>query len=100
MPYKNGIPLPQRWFQSLRDNNGVSIVWYLAQLEFQQGKCAMCGSASSGRADARFAIDHNHETEQKRGLLCLYCNSALGYLEQRDLAEKARSYLNNFNGAR
>ena len=38
------------------------------------GACECCGS------DERLCIDHNHETEKPRGLLCHKCNTALGLL--------------------
>lgn len=33
-----------------------------------------------------FVIDHNHTTGKIRGLLCRRCNTAIGYLEESDLA--------------
>ena len=36
------------------------------------GKCAACGSTN------RLCIDHDHETNKPRGLLCHNCNTALG----------------------
>jgi hypothetical protein len=37
--------------------------------------CECCGSSK------RVAIDHDHKTGKVRGLLCLYCNTALGKLD-------------------
>ena len=39
------------------------------------GKCECCGST-----DRKLCIDHNHDTEKPRGLLCHNCNTALGLL--------------------
>ena len=39
------------------------------------GKCANCGSTE------KLCIDHCHETEKPRGLLCHKCNTALGLLD-------------------
>ena len=40
------------------------------------------------------AIDHNHETGQIRGLLCVNCNLFVGRLESEDdIAEKAKGVL-------
>jgi len=39
------------------------------------GQCAVCGSTE------RLCIDHCHDTEKPRGLLCHKCNTALGLLD-------------------
>ena len=39
------------------------------------GACEVCGSKE------RLCIDHNHDTEKPRGLLCHKCNTALGLLD-------------------
>ena len=39
------------------------------------GKCQVCGSTK------RLCIDHCHDTEKPRGLLCHKCNTALGLLD-------------------
>src|SRR5262245_35170004 len=41
----------------------------------QDGLCAIC------RVNSAMAADHNHETGQKRGLLCRRCNTVLGHIE-------------------
>lgn len=46
-------------------------------LEKQGGVCAICKKkCSSGKA---LAIDHNHKTNEFRGLLCGKCNRGLGF---------------------
>ena len=51
----------------------------LSDAQYEQlirpGKCECCGST-----DRRLCIDHNHDTEKPRGLLCHNCNTALGLL--------------------
>ena len=44
----------------------------------QDGKCGICGLPQS-QLSRRLAIDHNHETDRVRGLLCGHCNSGLGF---------------------
>ena len=39
------------------------------------GACECCGAT-----DRKLCIDHNHDTEKPRGLLCHNCNTALGLL--------------------
>lgn len=67
--------------------------------EMQNGLCAICGegeranNAWSGKPKA-LAIDHCHETDQVRGLLCSSCNRAVGlFQDSPDLLAKAREYL-------
>lgn len=40
--------------------------------------CAVCDGVNSG--NRQLAIDHDHETGEVRGLLCLGCNLALGHV--------------------
>lgn len=53
----------------------------------QDGRCAICGD------EKKLVIDHNHETGQVRGMLCLRCNFRLGLVEKPGLVERAESYL-------
>ena len=70
---------------------GLTIAEYDAILEAQGGGCAICGR-SPGRK--RLPVDHNHETGEIRGLLCLACNRAVGLLgDDPDLARRAAEYL-------
>ena len=54
--------LTQDEYQSLKDK--------------QKGKCACCGEKSD-----RLFIDHDHKTGKVRGLICHYCNTAIGFLK-------------------
>lgn len=57
----------------------------------QGGLCAICQKqCKSGR---RLAVDHNHETEEIRGLLCMSCNRALGWIENEAWYDLARVYI-------
>lgn len=50
---------------------------YDAISESQGGRCAICGSHQS-ELSRRLYIDHDHKTNQIRGLLCHRCNIILG----------------------
>jgi hypothetical protein len=65
---------------------------YEAMLVAQNGRCAMCGALPKRY---RLAIDHNHQTGQIRGLLCIHCNWWLGGFEGEKV-EQAQAYLDRF----
>jgi hypothetical protein len=75
---------------------GVTVAWYRLK-ELVQGKvCAICGqhetAVRNGRA-MRLAVDHNHTTNEARGLLCRACNRRLATLEDSEWRAKAEAYL-------
>jgi len=51
-----------------------------AMLEEQDHSCAIC-SVHIEESATRFVMDHNHETNQVRGILCSNCNVGLGYFK-------------------
>mgnify|MGYP001571893327 CR=1 FL=1 len=68
---------------------------YDRMLNKQNGLCAICGSDKpGGRYGTRFHVDHCHDTNVVRGLLCGRCNCGIGNLkDSRDLLLKAAQYL-------
>ena len=68
-------------------------------LKEQEGGCAICKEKLPDllvyeNRRRGYAIDHNHETGQFRGILCLPCNSMLGMSKESvALLERAASYL-------
>ena len=72
---------------------GITIEEAWDQFEKQNGLCAVC------KINVATDIDHSHETEQVRGLLCGSCNRALGLLqENREILQSAMDYLTLWNG--
>jgi hypothetical protein len=64
---------------------------YDAMLKRQGGRCAICRKVPRKRY---LAVDHDHTTGRVRGLLCFFCNSALGVWEfDPDVARRAADYL-------
>jgi len=77
---------------NLMKSFGMTIEEYDKLAEFQQNGCAICRlPCISGR---RLAVDHNHETGEIRGLLCVKCNAVLGLInDDENLILKIIDYL-------
>jgi hypothetical protein len=68
---------------------------YDKRLAEQGGLCGLCHRPPG--EDELFVVDHDHETEEVRGLIHRKCNLAIGFLEDRlDLLEAAVTYLKRF----
>jgi hypothetical protein len=74
------------------DEYGLTWDEYSEVLRHQGGVCAICGQRNQiGR---RLYVDHDHQTNQVRGLLCHLCNTALGHLrDDPAIARHAADYL-------
>ena len=69
---------------------------YDERLDDQGGVCAICGTDNPG-GRGQFHADHNHQTNQPRGVLCHNCNVALGnFKDNPELLEKAIVYLSKY----
>lgn len=80
---------------------GVSNETFLAMLEKQCGKCAVCGfvfpGINTGDRTVSPHVDHCHKTGAFRGILCSDCNSGIGRLKDDFFTViKAASYLRKF----
>lgn len=60
----------------LKRKFGITHQQFEAILFEQDGKCAICKVPQA--LVKRFRVDHNHVTNEVRGLLCQNCNSMLG----------------------
>lgn len=66
--------------QHLVYRRGVNASQYVAMMERQKDRCAICRShCATGR---RLAVDHDHQTGRVRGLLCFRCNTTLARYEE------------------
>lgn len=76
---------------------GVSQEEYDAQLELQQGKCPCCGRTREEDIEnrgRRWPVDHDHETDDVRGILCWLCNLALGAVrDEPDTLRRLADYV-------
>ena len=61
--------------------HGITLDRYNDLFAQQKGKCAICGTHESQLSKKGLAIDHDHETNKVRGLLCGNCNRALGFFK-------------------
>lgn len=76
---------------------GISGDEYLELKRSQGGLCAICGpwTGRNGRY-VSLSVDHNHRTEEVRGLLCRVCNRILGmWRDNPDAFDRAAEYLRN-----
>ena len=65
---------------------------FLRQICEQDGFCAICGDILPVGKGTH--LDHNHATQQWRGVLCYRCNSGLGnFRDTQLLLSKAAAYL-------
>lgn len=75
----------EKWIKS---EYKLSIEDYNSIVKRQNGKCAIC------EVETSLVVDHCHETEIVRGLLCTKCNTGLGkFKDSATLLEKAIQYL-------
>ena len=71
---------------------GISLEQYDEMLKAQQGVCAIC--ATSCDTGMNLAVDHCHDTNKVRGLLCKNCNTAIGLLKENvENMNKAINYI-------
>lgn len=75
-------------------NYGITLERYNVLYELQKGKCKIC--------DTYFKllfVDHNHLTDNVRGLLCRSCNFLLGSSQEKiNILSNAIKYLEEYNG--
>lgn len=60
---------------SLKSRHQMTIAEYDVLFERQKGRCVICKQTQKG---LRLAVDHSHQTGERRGLLCRSCNLGLG----------------------
>ena len=74
----------------LKRRYGITVARYDELVAQQQGMCAICRRVPK----THFAIDHCHDTGRVRGLLCIPCNTAIGFLGDRPASlQRALDYV-------
>lgn len=59
---------------NLKARYGMSLTEFVERSEAQNGRCACCGSVTKD-----FLVDHCHDSNAVRGLLCNNCNAIIGF---------------------
>jgi len=85
--------------QVLQKRN-LSVADYTQLWEVQDRRCAICGLpivlCTQNEQGTKASLDHNHTTDQVRGLLCQPCNHGLGsFKDSIPNLERAIAYLKN-----
>lgn len=60
----------------LKRTYGINIKIYNSMLSDQDGKCKICKEVK------KLFVDHCHKTNKIRGLLCIKCNTGLGWYDK------------------
>ena len=98
--FKEKNPLYAR-NQFLKWRYGLTLEDKQRLLDMQDGKCAICGSTDPQDYRNAWHVDHDHETDEVRGILCLRCNLAIGYLDDSpERAEILAAYLRGWKCGR
>lgn len=75
----------QRKDYILRKTYGITFQEYNTLLKKQNGGCVCCGMKNKTlqkEFNKSLVVDHSHVTGKVRGLLCVYCNRALGMVTE------------------
>jgi len=82
--------------RELEKRLGITHTEYESILASQGGVCAICKRYKITSNNKYMAIDHCHSTLKIRGVLCNWCNRALGLLEDNiEFFNSAIKYLEN-----
>lgn len=105
----NKTPIMRKYYKSEKSRSirkkchykrsfGISVDYLSKLLKAQGYGCAICGTDTPGGRWQSFNLDHDHQTREVRGLLCLKCNRLLGLIEDDPrILKKAISYLERNN---
>lgn len=73
---------------------GITADEFNAMVAAQENACAICQKNGATERHRRLSVDHDHQTNKVRELLCDDCNVGLGhFLDDPKLIEVAAAYL-------
>ena len=79
--------------KNLKHRYGITVAEYDKMYDGQQGRCSVCIS-DIDRVSKTTHVDHDHRSEEVRGLLCHQCNVMLGHSRDiPEVLERAAAYL-------
>ena len=73
---------PKKKDQALQRHYGIGLDDYNKLFEEQNGSCAVCGTTEPGGKWKNFHVDHDHDTNKVRGLVCCNCNTTMGLVHE------------------
>lgn len=77
---------------------GITQIEYNEMFIIQDGCCAICGKHQTYQ-NKPMCVDHNHSTNEVRGLLCRNCNLAIGFIKENTvILKKMVEYLSKVKG--
>lgn len=94
--YRKNMTHDKRKAYILMKQYGITLQQYDELWESQGGKCALCETPDNpGRwGETSLHVDHDHDSDEVRGLLCFNCNAGLGqFKDDVNLLQKAINYL-------
>ena len=78
------------WAKHIEKKYNLTPEQFHIMLEGQGGHCKLCTMTPNEKYNS-FCVDHDHKTGRIRGILCKFCNSKLGWYENRK--DKIGEYL-------
>jgi DNA-directed RNA polymerase subunit M/transcription elongation factor TFIIS len=92
--YHNPVNKKRYNLKRIEREFGITADVYENLLISQDGKCAICNNEENSIRNKNLSVDHCHETNSVRGLLCSSCNRAIGLLKDDvSVLRKAIKYL-------
>lgn len=82
----------------LQRTYGITLEDYDRMMEEQGGVCKICRKPSTRPNRFPLNVDHCHKTGKVRGLLCIPCNRALGFIDNVKWRRAAVAYLKESRG--
>lgn len=78
----------------LKHRYNITYEEYTQMYDNHNKRCAICKTKKKLGGHSGLYVDHNHETNEVRGLLCTKCNSAIGKLkENKEILLEVIKYL-------
>lgn len=65
---------------------GLTTAKYMELAHQQDFRCAVCGKHEADGYKYGLVVEHDHETNTVRGLVCPHCNAMIGWYEANRLA--------------